>query len=226
MRHRSVPAEPADPSARARAAFAWFLTAGLAGLAGLRPAAAWAGEQVPEPARPAALDGTSSPLPSSAAPVITMAPEQPDLRGQELPQPFKIGGQPAWFLLGGVSTGYTAMGDRGGFVGGELSLARLLSGRTLGLYADAYYDFGADGTYVSAGPELGWKFLAVDGGFAARFDGGMDGTDLGGTARLCATVGVVSLCGRYSRFDADEDKNVIQVGVLFKMPLISPSGGY
>lgn len=155
-----------------------------------------------------------------------MAPEHPDVRGQDTPQPFEIGGQPAWFLLGGVSAGYTALGDRGGFVGGELSVARLLSARTIGFYADAYYDFGADGTYVSAGPELGLKVLALDGGIAARFDGGMDGTDLGGTARLCATVGVVSLCGRYSRFDADEDKNVIQIGALFKLPLMSPSGGY
>jgi hypothetical protein len=158
--------------------------------------------------------------------VAAPAAPEPGLRGDDAPQPFTIGAQPAWFLLGGVSAGYTALGERGGFVGGELSLARLLSGRTLGLYADAYYDFGADGTYVSVGPELGWRFFALDGGFAARFDGGMDGTDLGGTARLCLTVGVASLCGRYSRFDAAADQDVIQVGAMFKLPLISPSGGY
>lgn len=167
-----------------------------------------------------ALGEASPPLLSTeATPEITG-------RGNDLPQPFRVGGQPAWFLLGGVSAGYTALGDRGGFIGGELSLARLLAGRTLGLYADAYYDFGADGTYVSAGPELGWKFVALDGGFAARFDDGADGTDLGATARLCLTAGVFSLCGRYSRFSADADNDVVQLGALFKLPLISPSGGY
>jgi hypothetical protein len=197
---------------------AFFSTVALA------PAAASAGEAPPGPAPPPA-EGPA-PIPSAAAPGGSMAPESAELRGEDVPQPFKIGGQPAWFLLGGVSAGYTALGERGGFVGGELSLARLLSGRTLGLYADAYYDFGADGTYVSAGPELGWKVLALDGGVAARFDGGMDGTDLGGTARLCLTVGVVSLCGRYSRFDADADQDVLQIGAMFKLPLISPAGGY
>lgn len=197
----------------------------LAGLALCSSAAlALADDAPPDPPAPSSASPSASA--SASAPVITMAPEHPDVRGQDAPQPFKIGGQPAWFLLGGVSAGYTALGDRGGFVGGELSVARLLSARTLGFYADAYYDFGADGTYVSAGPELGLKVLALDGGIAARFDGGMDGTDLGGTVRLCATVGVVSLCGRYSRFDADEDKNVIQVGAMFKLPLMSPSGGY
>lgn len=175
-------------------------------------------------AAPATGDGEAAPgapplLSTEATPTVTG-------RGEAIPQPFRVGGQPAWFLLGGVSSGYTAVGDRGGFVGGELSLARLLSGRTIGLYADAYYDFGADGTYVSAGPELGWKFVALDGGVAARFDGGMDGTDLGGTARLCLTAGVFSLCGRYSRFSADSARDVVQLGALLKLPLISPLGGY
>lgn len=140
------------------------------------------------------------------------------------PQPFKIGAQPAWFLLGGLSSGATVAGaDRGGYVGGELSLVRLLAGRTIGAHADAYYDFGQDSTYAGAGLELGWKILAVDGGLAARF---ADETDLGGAVRLCATVGLFSLCGRYTRYSADQDRDVFQVGALLKFPLMSPMGDY
>ncbi len=145
--------------------------------------------------------------------------------GQDTPQPFSIGAAPAWFLLGGLSAGATVadVDSRGGYVGGELSLVRLLSGRTIGAYADAYYDFGADGTYASAGVELGWKVLAIDGGVATRL---ADENALGGTVRLCATVGLFALCGRYSRFDADDDRNVVQLGALLKLPLMSPWGGY
>jgi hypothetical protein len=141
------------------------------------------------------------------------------------PAGFTIGAEPAWFLLGGISAGATVaqVADRGVYLGGELSLVRLLEGRTLGGYADAYYDLGADGTYASAGLEAGWKLLALDAGAALRF---ADTTELGGSARLCATVGVVSLCGRYSRFDAERDANVVQVGLLFRLPLMSPRGGY
>ncbi len=143
---------------------------------------------------------------------------------RDAPQPFRIGAQPAWFLLGGLSSGATVAGaDRGGYVGGEVSLVRLVSGRSLGGYADAYYDFGQDSTYAGAGLELGWKVLALDGGFAARF---ADETDLGGAVRLCATVGLFSLCGRYTRYSADQDRDVFQVGALLKFPLISPMGDY
>jgi hypothetical protein len=51
--------------------------------------------------------------------------------------PFTIGSRPAWILLGGVTTGGTvALADRGAFVGGELSLARLREASFVGLYAD------------------------------------------------------------------------------------------
>ena len=86
---------------------------------------------------------------------------------------FTIGSKPAWLLLGGVTTGGTiALADKGAFVGGELSLARLRDGNFVGVYADGYYDWGAHGTYMTGGLELGHKFVGLDGGVALRFADG------------------------------------------------------
>lgn len=139
--------------------------------------------------------------------------------------PFTIGSRPAWYGLGGVTAGGTvALADRGGFVGGELSLVRLREGRWLGLYADAFHDWGTDATYVTAGPELGWRFVGVDGGVALRRrDGDLEP---GASVRLLVSAGVLGAYVRYARFDATDDEHVLQVGAMFKLPLMSPLGGH
>lgn len=133
--------------------------------------------------------------------------------------PFIIGSQPAWILLGGVTTGGTiALADRGALVGGELSLARLSNGNVVGFYADGYYDWGIDGAYMTGGIELGRKLVALDGGAALRFADG--DRDLGVTGRLSFGLGVFSLYGRYMYFtDTMTNEHVIQIGVLLKLPL-------
>jgi hypothetical protein len=138
--------------------------------------------------------------------------------------PFTIGSRPAWFLLGGVTSGGTiAFADRGAYVGGELSLARLRDGNYLGFYADGYYDWGADGTYVTGGLELGRKFLGIDGGAALRFADGE--TRLGVTGRLNVSIGLFGLYARYAYFnDAMTDDHVLQVGVALKLPLMTIGG--
>jgi hypothetical protein len=138
--------------------------------------------------------------------------------------PFTIGSRPAWFLLGGVTSGGTlVLADRGAFVGGELSVARLRDGNYLGFYADGYYDWGADGTYVTGGLELGRKFVGVDGGAALRLAGGE--RDLGVTGRLNLSIGLFGLYARYAYFtDAMADDHVLQVGVAFKLPLMTIGG--
>jgi hypothetical protein len=138
--------------------------------------------------------------------------------------PFTIGSRPAWFLLGGVTSGGTvAFADRGAYVGGELSIARLRAGTYFGLYADGYYDWGADGTYVTGGLELGRKFIGVDGGAALRLAGGE--RELGVTGRLNVSVGVFGLYARYAYFpDAMEDDHVLQVGLSLKLPLMTFGG--
>jgi hypothetical protein len=139
------------------------------------------------------------------------------------PPPFTIGeSYPAYFILGGVSTGYTVAGDRGAFVGGELSLVRLVDAHYLGLYADGMYDWGFHGAFTSGGVELGYKLIGLDGGIAMR---SLDGTDVGFTGRFYVGAGVFALYFRYSHFDSMTDRNLYQVGALVKFPLHSPFGG-
>lgn len=143
---------------------------------------------------------------------------------------FHIGSRPAWLLLGGVTTGGTvALGDRGALVGGELSLVRLRNANFVGLYGDGYYDWGANGTWVTGGLELGRRLtsltqyglpvgLGLDGGIAVRL--AEDDREIGATVRLTSGFGVVGIYVRYAHFwDTPNDGNVIQVGLLLKMPI-------
>jgi hypothetical protein len=142
----------------------------------------------------------------------------PAARAEDEPA-FTIGSRPAWLVLGGVTTGGTiALGDRGALVGGELSVARLRDGDFVGLYADGYYDWGADATYATGGLELGRRLLGVDGGVALRLSDGE--TQLGATGRVTVGLGVAGVYARYAHFwDAMNDDNVIQIGLILKLPL-------
>jgi hypothetical protein len=135
------------------------------------------------------------------------------------PRGFVIGSTPAWLALAGVTTGGTvALGGRGALVGGELSLARLRDGNFAGLYADGYYDWGAHGTYVTGGVELGRRLLGLDGGVALRMAGG--DRQLGATGRVTVGLGVVGVFARYAHFwDTGSDDNVIQIGLVVKLPV-------
>jgi len=133
--------------------------------------------------------------------------------------PFVIGGASQWLVLGGVTTGGTiALADKGALVGGELSLSRLRDGNFIGLYTDGYYDWGAHGTYVTGGLELGHAPLGLDGGIALRM---MDGDrQVGATGRITVGLGLVGVYARYAHFwDAMADDNVVQIGLMFKLPL-------
>jgi hypothetical protein len=145
---------------------------------------------------------------------------------------FTIGARPVWFVTGGATAGGSVVADdRGGFVGGELSLARLRENRFVGLYADGCYDFGFGGTYVTAGPELGLirrslklpLSLGIDGGGAVRIG---DATDVGATGRVfLGLFGTVALYGRYVYVHTDAGADhVVQVGVTLKFPLGPPWG--
>lgn len=136
---------------------------------------------------------------------------------------FTIGPQPVWYFIGGVTSGASVVADdRGGFVGGELSLVRLRDRKWLGFYADGYYDFGVDGTYITAGPELGIGVLGVDLGGVLRFAEGE--SEIGASARAVISLGLFSIYGRYIYMNSDFDDQVVQVGAMLKFPLISPFG--
>jgi hypothetical protein len=135
--------------------------------------------------------------------------------------PFTIGSKPAWVVLAGITTGGTvAVGDKGAYVGGELSLATLRDANFAGAYADAYYDWGVGGTWVTMGGELGHKFFGIDGGLALRFTNGE--TQTGITGRFTIGIGMVGLYARYAHFvDVMRDDDVIQVGLDIKLPVWS-----
>ena len=123
-----------------------------------------------------------------------------------------------------MTTGGTvALADRGALVGGELSVARLREGSYVGFYTDGYYAWGVDGTYLTGGLELGRRFLGIDGGAALRFAGGE--RELGVTGRLNVSVGLFGLYARYAYFpDAMTADHVLQVGLAFKLPLMTIGG--
>ena len=131
-----------------------------------------------------------------------------------------VGYQPAWFVLGGA-TGGASFGStsNGGYLGAEVSVARLLRGWWYGLYADAEYDFGMGTPTVSLGPEFGYWVLGVDGGVGIR--PGEDETfAVGPRIRGLLTVGLVSLYYRHAYWPGDrENRTVRQVGLLLKLPL-------
>lgn len=166
----------------------------------------------------------------SGAVAVALAAARPGDAGAER-RGYSIGARPVWFLTGGGTGGGTVTAaSRGGFVGGELSLARIAERRFVGLYADAYYDFGAGGTYVTLGPELGLirrsrtfpVAVGIDGGGALR---AADERALGVTGRVFVTLlGSFSIYGRYAYLDAGDGDHVVQVGVSLKFPLAPPFG--
>jgi hypothetical protein len=142
------------------------------------------------------------------------------------PPAYTIGSLPAYFVNAGVTSGGTIVArDGGGYIGGELSFARLHQGRLIGLYGDGYYDLGAKRTYATGGLELGYTFIGIDGGAATRIGG--ERLDWGPTGRLFVTIGILSIYGRYAYFPESlgvKDDHVVQIGGMFKLPFAAWGG--
>ncbi|MFT3697084.1 MAG: hypothetical protein QM831_28335 [Kofleriaceae bacterium] len=140
--------------------------------------------------------------------------------------PFVIGSTPSWSMLAGLTTGGSfGVGDNGGngaLVGGEVSLAVLRDKEFAGIYGDAFYDWGAGAPTITAGPELGYFLTGLDGGIALRFG---DKTDVGLAARLTVGLGAVGVYVRYMHFfDVMEEENVVQAGLVLKLPVWTRGG--
>ena len=129
--------------------------------------------------------------------------------------PAHIGTQAGWQLMSGLTTG-GSFGDLGGsgYLGGEVSLNRLSHRTWMGLYADGLYEFGHGAGYFTAGPQLGYAILGLDGGVALRT--GDDDPAVGFAARALLALAVFDLYGRALVFDDDVQ---IQIGVMIKLPL-------
>lgn len=129
--------------------------------------------------------------------------------------PFAFGPQAGWQVMAGLglSGGFGSAG--GGFVpGAELSVNRLNERVWAGLYGDIGWDFGQDAALVTAGPQLGWAFVGMDGGVAARLSDG----ELGGAGRLLLSFGFFGLYARYIYFP-DSAEHLGQTGILLKLPM-------
>lgn len=135
-----------------------------------------------------------------------------------------VGYQPAWFLLGGATAGASfGSTENGGYVGAELSAARMYRGWWYGLFGDAMYDFGSGTPSASLGPEFGYWFLGVDGGLGIR--GYDSAVEFGPQIRGLLTFGLFSLYYRQTYWPrATNNRNVQQVGMLLKIPLVGGRG--
>jgi hypothetical protein len=147
---------------------------------------------------------------------------KPAAKADTGPPAFHIGPTAMWVILGGLTTGGTvALSDKGYFVGGEVSAACLRVDNFFGIYADGYYDWGANGTYVTGGIEVGHKFIGLDGGAAVRFD---TETRVGLAGRVSFGVGVAQIYVRYMHFPTRigampiPNDDVLQVGLELKLP--------
>lgn len=99
-----------------------------------------------------------------------------------------------WYLPIGFSNGVVVHPSVAYLLGGELSLVRLAPTTHLyaGIYADALH---ADRWRISAGPELGWRWFGIDGGYAT------DGTHDGFVVRPFASIALLTLGARVGKLD-------------------------
>lgn len=111
-------------------------------------------------------------------------------------------------------------GLRSGFLfGAEASLVYpVSSGLWYGGYVDALGDTGARAFRWSTGPELGFGFVGLDGGYLGQ--AGKAGYSHGVTARGLLTLGLVAVYGRWGHLFGDTGaENFAEVGALLKFPI-------
>lgn len=128
----------------------------------------------------------------------------------------------------GASVFHSELDSPGFILGGEVSVARLLempglfNGEPLliyGGYVDALYDFGADATRISLGPELFYFFVGMDGGYLMQLHDGRVGH--GVTGRLLLSFVVPHLFVRVGKTWGELEDFNVEVGITLKVPLVN-----
>jgi hypothetical protein len=120
-------------------------------------------------------------------------------------------------------------GVPGFFLGGEASLVYARDEGEKGFYpdvtlwvggyVDGLYDFGNEVGRLSFGPEIGYRYVGVDGGPLIQFDDG--DVFAGGQVRLVGGVGVVASFVRLGFIPEDERiHRILEVGFLLKFPAL------
>ena len=121
----------------------------------------------------------------------------------------------------GMNAGYgfgRAGAKDGLLVGVEASYVRNLDNLVwYGAYSDGVYDRSAAEARLSLGPEFGWMFLGIDGGYLVAI--GKERVEHGFTVRPMLTTGVVTLYARGGVLLTGAEDRFAEVGALVKWPL-------
>lgn len=123
------------------------------------------------------------------------------------------------YLMPGASVGARFAGEDGAglLLGGEVSLvSQNVNFFWFGAYVDGVYDFAAEGTRISLGPELGWSAFGLDAGYV--FESGPGRQTHGVAVRPMLTIGLASLYVRGVQQFGDSDR-FVELGLLFKYPV-------
>ncbi|MBI5537227.1 MAG: hypothetical protein HY898_31185 [Deltaproteobacteria bacterium] len=124
-----------------------------------------------------------------------------------------------WYLPVGLNVGGAFHHEsRGMILGAETSVAYYRRGWWMGVYTDVLRDFGNDRTRWSVGPELGFSFVGIDGGFLTQL--GEDKVYTGYQIRGLVTMSLLSLYGRGGWLPSHpSEQGFAEVGVLLKIPI-------
>src|SRR5262245_3889649 len=118
----------------------------------------------------------------------------------------------------GLSTGYSLhdSGPNGALLGPELSLVHITnSSFWYGGYADFVWDLGSDRQRLSVGPEVGFGFFGIDGGYVLE-----QGEKLrhGVALRPLLTIALISIGFRGVKVFGDGGETLGEISVLVKLP--------
>lgn len=179
-------------------------------------------DEVKTPATPVRADAPSKHATPAILLLLALLALPATARAGEPGEAFRFDNEARGYVLGGL-TGGGSFGSAGGggYLGGEVSAAWLKELLWGGFFVDGVYDFGLGAGTLSAGPEVGYGPLGLDGGVAMRL-GLEDRPEVGYQGRLLITAGVLGLYGRYGYWPgAPRARHVGQVGLLLKIPLWS-----
>jgi hypothetical protein len=126
----------------------------------------------------------------------------------------------SYVMLGPSFSVLLDRGDDASFaLGAEVSAVNVSDAFWVGAYVDAAHAFSLDETRLSLGPELGVRFLGLDGGYLASF-GREPSPQHGVTVRPMLTFGVVTAYFRSSWLLGAHADWLGELGVLLKVPIV------
>lgn len=118
----------------------------------------------------------------------------------------------------GLSTGYALHdnGPNGVLLGPELSVVHITNQAVwYGGYTDFVWDLGSDRQRLSIGPEFGYTFFGIDGGYVLEQGGKLRH---GVALRPLVTIGILAVGFRGVKIFGDGGEMLGEISVLVKLP--------